>query len=82
MTPFDLFQLATCQISDGDRAKAAATLTRAIRIIDSGRKEGLADAYMRDDLADLRYSLVNHAEAHAAWITRDSARAIRAQVSA
>jgi hypothetical protein len=50
MTAFDLFQRATCQIAEGDRAAAAKTLDRAISKID---RDGV-DTDMRPDLVDLR----------------------------
>lgn len=50
MTAFDLFQRATCEISEGNRAAAVKTLDRAIAKIDRDGK----DAYMRDDLVGLR----------------------------
>lgn len=50
MTAFDLFQRATCQIAEGDRAAAAKTLTKAIAKID---RDGV-DADLRADLVDLR----------------------------
>ena len=53
MTTFDLFQRATCQIADGDRAGAAKTLDKAIAKIDSNG----VDADMRADLVDLRDSV-------------------------
>lgn len=53
MTAFDLFQRATCQIADGDRATAVKTLDKAVAKIDQNG----VDAYMRADLVDLRDSL-------------------------
>lgn len=53
MTAFDLFQRATCQISDGDRAAAIKTLNKAIARIDANGVE----ADMRADLVDLRDSV-------------------------
>lgn len=50
MTAFDLFQRATCQIAEGDRAAAVKTLDRAIAKID---RDGV-DADMRADLVGLR----------------------------
>lgn len=50
MTAFNLFQRATCQIAEGDRAAAVKTLDRAIARIDRDGK----DADMRADLVDLR----------------------------
>ena len=50
LTAFDLFQRATCQISEGNRAAAVKTLDRAIDQID---RNGV-DADMRADLVDLR----------------------------
>lgn len=58
MTPFDLFQIATCQISAGERGNAAITLTEAIRR--SGR-DG-CDADLRDSLVALRRSLLRVAK--------------------
>lgn len=58
MTAFDLFQISTCQIAEGDRPGAIKSLDRAIALID---KNGI-DADMRDELAALRRTLVtNHA---------------------
>ena len=53
MTAFDLFQRATCQIAEGDRAAAVKTLDKAIAKID---RNGV-DADMRPDLVDLRDSV-------------------------
>lgn len=53
MTAFDLFQRATCQIADGDRAAAIKTLNKAIARIDANGVE----ADMRADLVDLRDSV-------------------------
>lgn len=49
MTAFDLFQIATCQIAEGDRAAASRTLADAIASID---RTGV-DADMRADLVAL-----------------------------
>ena len=54
MTAFDLFQRATCEISEGQRAAAAVTLTLAIRQIDC---DGV-DADLRANLNDLQRSLI------------------------
>ncbi len=54
MTAFDHFQRATCQIADGDRRAAIVSLNKALLKIDS---DGV-DAYMRDELKDLRDLLV------------------------
>ena len=54
MTPFDLFQQATCEIAEGDREAAAATLAQALGAI---RATGV-DAEMEDDLRRLRDSIV------------------------
>ena len=53
MTAFDLFQRATCEISEGNRAAAAKTIAAAIRRIDN---DGV-DADLRGDLEDLRRML-------------------------
>ena len=53
MTAFDLFQRATCEIAEGNRATATKTLTKAIAKID---RNGV-DADMRGDLVSLRNSL-------------------------
>lgn len=59
MSAFDLFQLATTYLSEGDRKTAADKLQKAIEQID---RDGI-DAHMRDDLASLRRSiLTNHRE--------------------
>lgn len=50
MTAFDHFQHATVLIASGDKAKAAAVLTKAIAKID---RNGV-DADMRADLCQLR----------------------------
>ena len=55
MTAFDLFQRATCEISEGNKAAAVKTLDRAIKTID---RNGV-DAYMRADLVDLRDTLAS-----------------------
>jgi hypothetical protein len=53
MTAFDLFQRATCEIAEGNRAAAAKTPTKAIAKIDQGG----VDADMRADLVDLLNSV-------------------------
>jgi hypothetical protein len=53
MTAFDLFQRATCEIAEGNRAAAVKTLERAIAQID---RDGV-DADMRADLVGLRDSV-------------------------
>jgi hypothetical protein len=58
MTAFDLFQRATCEISEGNRAAAAKTLASAIRKID---RTGV-DADMRADLEGLRLTLTGLAQ--------------------
>ena len=50
MTAFDLFQRATCEVAEGNRAAAVKTLTKAIAKID---RDGI-DADMRADLVELR----------------------------
>jgi hypothetical protein len=50
MTAFDLFQRATCEIAEGNRAAAVRTLDRAIAKIERDGK----DAGMRADLVGLR----------------------------
>jgi hypothetical protein len=50
MSAFDLFQRATCEIAEGNRAAAIKTLDRAIAKID---RDGV-DADLRDDLVGLR----------------------------
>ena len=54
MSAFDLYQLATVQIGEGDRSGAARSLERAIARIDS---DGV-DRELRGDLASLRRSLL------------------------
>jgi hypothetical protein len=49
MTAFNLFQRATCEIAEGNRAAAVKTLTKAIAKID---RDGV-DAGLRADLVDL-----------------------------
>lgn len=53
MTAFDLFQRATCELAEGNRAAAAASIAQAIRQINA---DGV-DAHMREDLEDLRHTL-------------------------
>ncbi len=53
MTSFDLFQRATCFISEGDYASAARDLRSAIAEIDATGQ----DADMRDDIAALLASV-------------------------
>ncbi len=53
MTAFDLFQRATCEIAEGNRAAAVKTLDRAIARID---RDGV-DSDMRADLVGLRDSV-------------------------
>lgn len=53
MTAFDLFQRATCEIAESNRAAAAKTLTKAIAKID---QDGV-DAGIRADLVDLLKSV-------------------------
>ncbi|ABN75762.1 hypothetical protein [Cereibacter sphaeroides] len=53
MTPFYLFQTATCLIAEGNRTEAAEIIERAIQTIDRTGK----DTYMRGDLEKLHRSL-------------------------
>jgi hypothetical protein len=59
MTAFDLFQIATCLVSEGRRGDAAIALTTAMAVID---RSGV-DADLRDDLVALRKSLIVVADA-------------------
>jgi hypothetical protein len=58
MNAFDLFQIATCQIGEGDSVSAAATLAKAIK--------KCADADMRAELTSLRLKVLENARAEAA----------------
>ena len=53
MTAFDLFQQATCEIADGDRAAAVTTIDAALAQID---RDGV-DADVAPDLRVLRAML-------------------------
>ena len=53
MTAFDLFQRATCQIAEGNRAAAIKTLDKAIAKIDRDGKH----ACVRGSLVSLRDDL-------------------------
>lgn len=58
MTAFDHFQIATCQIAEGDRRAAIASLTAAITEIDRTGD----DAAMREDLVSLWLAVTTAAE--------------------
>jgi hypothetical protein len=54
MTAFNLYQRATCQIAEGNRAAAIKTLDRAIAKIDRDGKDACVRGSLvafRDDLA-------------------------------
>ena len=53
MSAFDLFQRATCEIAEGNRAAAVKSLASAIRKIDL---DGV-DAHMRADLVSMMGAL-------------------------